>query len=181
MSGQGGVVRALPSLWRKHILVNRPWLLKSQDQLWIDYEQSSCHLVKEIEPTCSCFQGHFPNNPIFPGVLLLELQFQTAAIYALHISEQQQQQQQQLFYSDVPTLKTCRFRQLVKPLDKLDIVGKALDSKTNSESLNHPQTRWNFQATISRHSKIVAESSFVVTIVPQDSLPRTQEYRARTL
>ncbi|GJD12050.1 hypothetical protein Gasu2_61610 [Galdieria sulphuraria] len=119
-----------------------------------DYKQKNCPLIKEIQPTCSCFKGHFPDNPVFPGVWLLELQFQTAAVYMTQVLGQQR--------LNVPLLKTCRFRQLVKPLDKLDIVVEAMDPITRVTELN-PQ-HCNFRGTIYRQSKKVAESSFVVEV-----------------
>lgn len=39
--------------------------------------------VKNITFTESCFQGHFPNNPIFPGVLQIEALAQTGGILAI--------------------------------------------------------------------------------------------------
>ncbi len=49
-------------------------------------EISETHVVgiKNITMNEGLFQGHFPNNPIFPGVLQVEAMAQTGGILALH-------------------------------------------------------------------------------------------------
>ena len=39
-----------------------------------------------IKPEFPFFEGHYPGNPIMPGVLLCEAVFQTGAIFLLIIS-----------------------------------------------------------------------------------------------
>ena len=48
-------------------------------------EISKTHVVgvKNISFTEQCFQGHFPNNPVYPGVLQIEALAQTGGILAL--------------------------------------------------------------------------------------------------
>jgi UDP-3-O-[3-hydroxymyristoyl] N-acetylglucosamine deacetylase / 3-hydroxyacyl-[acyl-carrier-protein] dehydratase len=49
-------------------------------------EISETHIigVKNITFNESCFQGHFPDNPVYPGVLQIEGLAQTGGILALH-------------------------------------------------------------------------------------------------
>jgi UDP-3-O-[3-hydroxymyristoyl] N-acetylglucosamine deacetylase/3-hydroxyacyl-[acyl-carrier-protein] dehydratase len=49
-------------------------------------EISDTHVVgiKNVTSTEFFFQGHFPNNPVFPGVLQIEALAQTGGILALH-------------------------------------------------------------------------------------------------
>ncbi|MBN8680941.1 MAG: bifunctional UDP-3-O-[3-hydroxymyristoyl] N-acetylglucosamine deacetylase/3-hydroxyacyl-ACP dehydratase [Chitinophagales bacterium] len=49
-------------------------------------ELSDTHIVgvKNITMNEGLFQGHFPNNPVFPGVLQIEALAQTGGILALH-------------------------------------------------------------------------------------------------
>jgi UDP-3-O-[3-hydroxymyristoyl] N-acetylglucosamine deacetylase/3-hydroxyacyl-[acyl-carrier-protein] dehydratase len=49
-------------------------------------EISEQHVVgiKNITMNEPCFQGHFPDNPVFPGVLQVEAMAQTGGILALH-------------------------------------------------------------------------------------------------
>ncbi len=45
-------------------------------------EEGKCHCVKTFPPEDPIFRGHFPGNPIVPGVLLTEALAQTAGIAA---------------------------------------------------------------------------------------------------
>jgi 3-hydroxyacyl-[acyl-carrier-protein] dehydratase len=53
--------------------------------LWIDRVENlepgvSCVAVKFVDPANPIFAGHFPANPILPGVLLIEAVAQTAGV-----------------------------------------------------------------------------------------------------
>jgi 3-hydroxyacyl-[acyl-carrier-protein] dehydratase len=53
--------------------------------LWIDRVQSvepgvSCVASKHIDPQAPFFAGHFPGDPILPGVFLVEAAAQTAGV-----------------------------------------------------------------------------------------------------
>lgn len=53
--------------------------------LWIDWVEElepgvRCVAVKLIDPDNPIFSGHFPANPILPGVLLIEAVAQTAGV-----------------------------------------------------------------------------------------------------
>lgn len=64
------------------------------------------------------FEGHYPGNPIMPGVLLCEACFQTGAIY---LAKQIEKEGRSL--SDVtPVLSrisNAKFKQMVKPGDEI--------------------------------------------------------------
>ena len=74
-------------------------------------------LVREDEPQ---FEGHYPGNPIMPGVLLCEACFQTAAIYIANKLEGQSINLDKV----TPVLSKiveAKFKQMVKPGDEIFI------------------------------------------------------------
>ncbi|MGC9964251.1 MAG: 3-hydroxyacyl-ACP dehydratase FabZ [Syntrophobacteraceae bacterium] len=70
--------------------------------------------IKNISANEGFFEGHFPNNPIMPGVLILEAMAQTGAILVISANP---------FYKDKPFyfagLDKVRFRKPVRPGDQL--------------------------------------------------------------
>jgi len=69
--------------------------------------------VKNVTANEPFFQGHFPGNPIMPGVLMVEALAQTAAILLMKFRERGKK---------VPvfmSIDSCKFRHPVKPGDVL--------------------------------------------------------------
>ncbi len=70
--------------------------------------------IKNVSVNEPFFQGHFPNDPIMPGVLILEAMAQTGGILMLTLYPQ---------YKDKPFyfagLDKVRFRKPVRPGDQL--------------------------------------------------------------
>jgi 3-hydroxyacyl-[acyl-carrier-protein] dehydratase len=71
------------------------------------------------------FQGHFPGEPIMPGVLILESMAQVGAILA-YLSEQEKFADQLVYFAG---LDGVRFRQKVLPGDQLIIKTSILKRK----------------------------------------------------
>lgn len=69
------------------------------------------------------FQGHFPGEPVMPGVLILEAMAQTGAAALLSMEEYAGKL---VFFGGV---KECRFRQKVVPGDVLEIETKIIRRK----------------------------------------------------
>ena len=61
------------------------------------------------------FQGHFPGNPIMPGVLMLEAMAQLGAVLLQYIPEAKGK------LTVFAGIDNARFRGLVKPGDRLDM------------------------------------------------------------
>lgn len=66
----------------------------------------------------SFFQGHFPEKPVYPGVLIIEGMAQCAGVIAAKILEKQNQSTKNklIFFA---TINNVKFREIVKPGDQL--------------------------------------------------------------
>lgn len=90
--------------------------------LWVD------EVVKELEngiimktgakPDEAIFKGHYPGNPIMPGVILCEMVFQAAAVYM----SKRLQREGKISEGLTPVLARiieAKFKQIVRPGDEL--------------------------------------------------------------
>ena len=73
------------------------------------------------------FQGHFPDYPVFPGVLLLEAMAQATAI--LDIESNDRDMSKQLYY--FVGIDKARFKKQVVPGDIIIITAKLNQSKSD--------------------------------------------------
>ena len=88
--------------------------------------------IKNVTVNEPQFTGHFPNMPVFPGVLLIEGMAQTAgAICCRHIMESNVQTKQVFFM----TIDKCKFRKPVVPGDQV---------RFHMKKTNHRKTMWWF-------------------------------------
>ena len=71
--------------------------------------------VKCVTMNESFFVGHFPGNPIMPGVLILEALAQTGAVAALSLPENRGK------LAIFGGVKNARFKQPVRPGDVLEL------------------------------------------------------------
>jgi UDP-3-O-[3-hydroxymyristoyl] N-acetylglucosamine deacetylase/3-hydroxyacyl-[acyl-carrier-protein] dehydratase len=116
-------------------------------------EISETHVVgiKNITMNEALFQGHFPNNPIFPGVLQVEAMAQTGGILALHNVPDKGNWDTYFLKVD-----NTRFKAMVRPGDTLIIKMELLD----------PIRRGivHMQGTVYVGSKIVSEGELTAQI-----------------
>ena len=78
-------------------------------------ELSDRHIVgiKNVTFNEWFFQGHFPGNPIMPGVLQIEALAQTGGILAMNLSGEGQ------YDTYFLKIDNCKFKQMIKPGDTL--------------------------------------------------------------
>ena len=81
--------------------------------------------IKNVTRNEPFFDGHFPGNPIMPGVLVIEAMAQTAALLLLH--EMEDRDQKVLFFSGI---EKVRFRRPVVPGDQLRMEVESLRLRT---------------------------------------------------
>ncbi|RUO41211.1 3-hydroxyacyl-[acyl-carrier-protein] dehydratase FabZ [Pseudidiomarina aestuarii] len=80
--------------------------------------QTSIHAVKNISVNEPQFTGHFPGNPIFPGVMILEALAQAAGLLGFKITASQPGSRDLYLFAGVDN---ARFKKQVLPGDVLDL------------------------------------------------------------
>jgi len=94
--------------------------------LWVDTvtEVSDNHLIaqKYISPELDVFQGHYPNHPIMPGVLLCEAVFQAGALLISEICSRDNGDSEMTTQVPVLTrIQGAKFKREVHPGDTITI------------------------------------------------------------
>ncbi|SVD96574.1 uncharacterized protein METZ01_LOCUS449428, partial [marine metagenome] len=74
-----------------------------------------CKALKNITANESLFQGHFPQQAVFPGVLMVEAMAQTAGI-VIHSSKKKGDEESLFFFAGI---NNAKFRAPVVPGDQL--------------------------------------------------------------
>lgn len=100
------------------------------------------------------FQGHFPQRPIMPGVLIIEAMAQTAA--SLVVYSLGDEAMDKLVY--FMTIENARFRKPVVPGDVLRI---HVTKRQNRGAV------WKFEGKAKVEDAIVAEATFAAMLVDQ--------------
>ncbi|HLX64740.1 MAG TPA: 3-hydroxyacyl-ACP dehydratase FabZ [Planctomycetota bacterium] len=72
---------------------------------------------RKTDPADPVFSGHFPGNPILPGVLACESIFQSGAILIAHILEGAMEN----CVTVLTRIANAKFKQIVRPGDTIDM------------------------------------------------------------
>lgn len=106
----------------RELIPHRPpflWL----DEI-VDYSATAIHARKLLSPHLDVFRGHYPQFPVFPGVLLCEAAMQAGSVL---ISKLPNGALKPGKIPVVARLNTVKFKQLVRPGDLLDIHSEMTD------------------------------------------------------
>ena len=119
----------------------------------IDPEENSVVARKTISIDEPFFRGHFPGNPIMPGVLIIEALAQTGLIclFELELVEPEAE----FFFTGIEQVK---FRRPVVPGDLLELHAKLLKNR---------RTLWKFEGRAFAGGQIAAEGIFFAYAVPR--------------
>lgn len=90
-------------------------------------KMNSCTGIKNVTINEQFFQGHFPDFPVMPGVLIIEAMAQTSAILVAKSLDVQPNTKSVLFTG----IENVKFRKSVFPGDTLELNVKILGSKMN--------------------------------------------------
>jgi 3-hydroxyacyl-[acyl-carrier-protein] dehydratase len=107
-----------------------------------DYSGIGVKLVSIGEP---CFQGHFPERPVYPGVLMIEGMAQTAGVIGIKSVEGTEKPRAVYFL----TIDKCKFRKPVLP-------GQTIEY--HMRSIGRRKTMWWFHGDAKVDGVTVAEA-----------------------
>ncbi len=75
------------------------------------------HAILKVDKEMPCFKGHFPDEPIFPGVLMMEALAQAGGLILIHNHSQQElirfylaQVQKARFYAPIKPSVDCHLK-----------------------------------------------------------------------
>jgi 3-hydroxyacyl-[acyl-carrier-protein] dehydratase len=108
--------------------------------------------IKNVSVNESFFQGHFPNHPVMPGVLIIEAMAQTAAILVVETLGPDAAGRVVYFMS----VEGAKFRRPVVPGDQLRIHCTKLRNRGNV---------WKFGAVARVDGASVAEATYAAMIM----------------
>jgi 3-hydroxyacyl-[acyl-carrier-protein] dehydratase len=108
--------------------------------------------IKNVSINEPYFQGHFPQRPVMPGVLIIEAMAQTAAVLVVHSLGPDAEGKLVYFM----TVDSARFRRPVVPGDQLRIHVVKERSRGNV---------WKFTAEAKVAGTLVAEATYSAMIM----------------
>ncbi len=117
----------------------------------VDEEREYIKAIKQVTHNEFFFQGHFPGNPIMPGVLILEAMAQTGALY---LKKFVPECKEKLFV--LAGLENVRFKNPVYPGDTLVIEAEKFKKKGHI-----------FRTTVTAkvEEKIVAQAEIIAAMI----------------
>jgi 3-hydroxyacyl-[acyl-carrier-protein] dehydratase len=107
--------------------------------------------IKNVSINEPFFQGHFPSEPVMPGVLIVEAMAQTAAVLVVATFGSESEGKLVYFMS----IDGVRFRRPVLPGDRLELHVKKVQSRGNV---------WKFDGQAIVDGKVAAEATFAAMI-----------------
>jgi 3-hydroxyacyl-[acyl-carrier-protein] dehydratase len=109
----------------------------------------SCVGIKNVTFNEPHFQGHFPGQPVMPGVLLIEGMAQTAGAFCIRYETTDESKPAPLVY--FMTIDKAKFRKPVVPGDQVEF---------HVERTNRRRNMWWFRARALVDGQCVCEAEF---------------------
>jgi 3-hydroxyacyl-[acyl-carrier-protein] dehydratase len=111
----------------------------------------SCTGIKNVTINDNFFQGHFPGDPVMPGVLIVEAMAQTAAVLVVETLGEGFRGKLVYFMS----IDSAKFRRPVTPGDQLQLHVKKAQKR---------MMVWKFTGEAMVDGALVAEATFTAMI-----------------
>lgn len=112
--------------------------------------------IKNVSINEPFFQGHFPEDPVMPGVLILEAMGQVAGVL-LNMQPQYADAKRQIVF--LVTVENAKFRKPVRPGDQLRTHAKLIKHRSN-------MGKFSFVGTVD--GEVVAEAVLGFAIAPDE-------------
>jgi len=136
----------------KNILPHRyPFLLV--DRVLEIQKGKYCKALKNISGNEEVFQGHFPSQAVFPGVMIIEAMAQTAGI-VIHSGKAEVRSREIVFFAGIDKAK---FRNPVVPGDQIVLETSLIKQRRNF---------WVFEGKASVDEKLVAQAEIKLMLQP---------------
>ena len=110
---------------------------------------SSALGIKNVTMNEPHFQGHFPGNPVMPGVTIIEAMAQTAAVMVGVALDYADRNMQVYFMA----IDKCKFRRMVRPGDRLEMRLTTQRGKPGGKV-------WKFAGVATVDGEMAAEAEF---------------------
>ena len=105
---------------------------------------------KNITANEELFNGHFPDNPIFPGVLILESMAQISAI--LGDATLKAEESSRVYYTLLAGIDKARFRKPAMPGDRINL---------STELIKRRRNIWKFKCCAKLDDAVCAEAELI--------------------
>ena len=116
--------------------------------------------LKNVTMNEPYFQGHFPDSPILPGVIIIEAMAQTGGLFVF-ARNPEEAENKNFFFSGIDK---ARFRKPVIPGDQMII---------ELEMLKHRGPLWKFRGKATVNGELVAEAELLASIIEKE--PQEEE------
>ena len=112
-------------------------------------EGNSIHAIKNVLPTEYYLRGHFPGNPIMPGVIIIEALAQASGILGFKTMGKTPEEGSLYVFAGVDNV---RFRKRVRPGDTLHLFSSVKNVKRGI---------WKFETRAEIEGKIVCTATIL--------------------
>ena len=112
----------------------------------------SINAIKNVTINEEFFNGHFPNKPVMPGVMMIEALAQTSALLAFLTMGQKPDENAVVYFLGIDN---ARFKRPVEPGDQLHM---------HVEILRHSRGIWKFQARATVDDQLAVEAELMCTM-----------------
>ena len=110
--------------------------------------------IKNVSINEHYFQGHFPSQPVMPGVLIIESMAQTAAVLVVHTLGPEAEGKLVYFM----LVEGARFRRPIVPGDQVHVHVTKLRNRGNV---------WKFRAEAKVGDELAAEATYAAMILDE--------------